>query len=310
MNRELTAPTEVMTKRSFWNDLVPHLTISDVPWSAEANKEVAREVTPVERFGETGYVSIPALLSAEITTALADGLDALTAANLPTPFLFMYDEAWKAYGQLDAEIARLMGPDYLLGGDLWAWSLEPTRGAHGWTPHRDSMYKVPDCADDGEPNYASMWISLTEVTADNGCICVVPRKDSPLGVGSADVADKGVPLLAPQGSLLGWAPDIIHWSLPVTGADVVGRKSMAVFAQRNDIGPLSWDMLRVGEPVSFDYRLGMVCRQLLRYIDSSLHPGLHGLATWRDFAAHQDKRFSRFLSLLAKVNGRHIEEAK
>ena len=308
MNRELATPTGTLGNRSFWSDLAPQLTISDMPWANGADAGEQPNPIQVEGFGEAGYVSIAALLPAHLTTALAGALDALTAAHLPTPFLFMYDETWQAYQQLDDVVSKLMGPGYLLGGDLWAWSLESVEGAHGWTPHRDSMYKVPDRGTNGEPNYASLWVSLTETTTDNGSIYVVPRQDPPLLVDSPEVAQRAVPLEAPAGSLLAWAPDIIHWSAPVASADIAGRKSFAVFAQRGDIPALSWDMVRIGEPVPFDYRLGMVCRQLLRYIDSSLHPDLNELASWRDFANQQEKRFRRFLSLLAEINGRRPEE--
>lgn len=308
MNRDVATLTDTVGNRSFWSDLAPQLSISDIPWTPEVDDGKRNPAVPVEVFGEAGYVSIPGLLPAHLTTALAAGLDALTAADLPTPFLFMYDETWQAYQQLDDVVTQLMGPGYLLGGDLWAWSLESVAGAQGWNQHRDSMYKVPDRGTDGEPNYASLWVSLTDATTNNGCIHVVPRQDPPLKLESPEVVQRAVPLEAPAGSLLAWAPDIIHWSSPVSGPGISGRKSFAVFAQRGDIPALSWDMVRIGEPVPFDYRLGMVCRQLLRYIDSSLHPDLNELASWRDFANEQEKRFRHFLTLLAKINGRHPEE--
>lgn len=296
--------TEPLRSRSFWTELSPHLTVTDIPWTGQ--RKAAGPHVISGGFEANGYAKFEHVVDDGLTSRLQTGLEQIDRAGLPTPFLFMYDEAWQVFEALRPYISVLLGSDHLLGGDLWAWNLAAAQGARGWAPHTDSMFNVPDLMPDGSPRYATLWVSLNEVTEHNGCMNVVPSGTG-LAQSSKDVRDYGVALPVPKGSLLSWRPDIVHWSSEVSNVASEGRSSLAIFGQRSDIAPLTWDMVQVGEPVPFDFRLGMICRQLIRYQNSSLHPMLSQMHAWVPFAEREERRFSRFLGLMARVNGRRPE---
>lgn len=307
---KLRPPEKSMEEQSFWAELVPELSVTDLPWDPEREPHAVSD--QLESYKSTGIAAFESVLPEADTRALASCLDVLTERGIPTPFLFIFDETWRCYQQLDHLISQLMGPDYLLGGDLWAWSLDPIAGAHGWTPHVDSMFKVPDLHESGDPNYASLWISLTDADESNGCIRAVPRDalDVVVTPTTPNLKDLAQSLEVPEGSMLSWAPDIVHWGGAVDESAGFGRKSFAVFAQRGDMPALTWDMVKIGEAIPFNYRLGIISRQLLRYSDSSLHSELSALRQWQEFAQRQETRFSRFLALMATLHGRYPETVR
>ena len=301
----LAPPISDMERPDYWRALAPDLQVTDLPWASEQTTPAV--LAQASEYRTTGIAAFEAVLPKDVILPLAAVLDVLVARGIPTPFLFIFDETWQIYQRLDGLIANLMGNDYLLGGDLWAWKLD--RMSSGWSPHVDAMFKVPDLRPSGDPNYASLWISLTDTDESNGCIRAVPRgaEDPPARPSTPDLPSLATALAVPEGSLLSWAPDIVHWGGSVDESASFGRKSFAIFAQRGDMPALTWDMVKVGESVPFNYRLGLICRQLLRYTDSALNENLAAHRLWHDFATRQEARFSKFLGLMAKMHGREPE---
>jgi len=170
----------------------------------------------------------------------------------------MTDEAWRLAAHVQDAIGQLLAP---VAGDKWAWHLEPSvaaflldsghkdgngkrLGNNFPSPHRDHSYSA-SFDSEGHPKMVSVWVPLTDVEVDSGCMYVVPREFDPvfkndsayehmqlLAEASASVeaelAEDGPsrlavtnvcgfplagarPLPCQKGSFLAWNTNLIHW---------------------------------------------------------------------------------------------------
>jgi len=196
----------------------------------------------------------------ELAASLARALGRISDEGIPTPFLFVYDQAWEVAQRLRPAFDALMGaPTYVLP-DVWAWFLRSKAGgAGGWAPHRGVRYDVRDAQ--GAPTLMNAWIALTDVTEANACMYVVPLPKDPSYPGALDAVDVdpslATPLPVPAGGLVAWNANVLHWG---------GR-------MQSDAPPrasLSFSIATAREPpppASFDARLDLVAEMLLTYKD-------------------------------------------
>ena len=66
--------------------------------------------------------------------AVTDVISRLNAAGLPPVFAFMYDEMWLLAHPLHPVIEGLIGPNYAMLPDFWAWHVDPAKAESGWRP--------------------------------------------------------------------------------------------------------------------------------------------------------------------------------
>ena len=193
---------------------------------------------------------------------------ALRAAGWPPAFVFMLDLAWELVDKLWMPMEGILGEGCAMDPSVFCWiARQPdalnTGAAEGYSessqsvganfglPHRDFTCDHSIRSRDGSPMMLSVWLPLNDVSAENGCIMVVPRSQDPhflkrfekahpedsrpahmrpaLPPGNGRLAMEvrfdltAVRPLAPlkAGSLVAWVGNLIHWGtscMPDAGA--------------------------------------------------------------------------------------------
>lgn len=196
---------------------------------------------------ERGYLQCGSRADAELTRRVNRGLQRLKATGFAPAFIYVFDETWLV---IEAQW-RLLGAVLAVDGDADPSEavLEPSIGAHVLSrpsaacrdaegasseiqrhtpiggafslPHRD--HSSADCFDDrGHPTLLSLWVPVTDVTAENGCMFVVPKEADALFGQPAHAQHLsphrsldwgGAIALAPvaAGSTLAWHGSLVHW---------------------------------------------------------------------------------------------------
>ncbi len=194
-------------------------------WSATAPLDVA--ALQSEMWSE-GYFVVPPCLPAELVARCRAAIELVLAAGAPALASFAFDAPWELQRLLAAPAAAALDDTARLRPAFWAWRLTADE-PRGWSPHRDRPGMAID--DRGTPTSISVWVPLTDATADNGCMYVVP---APLDVqyanprASLEVLNlqcvRALP--APAGSVLGWTARLLHWG-GIARAGTAGRISLS-----------------------------------------------------------------------------------
>jgi hypothetical protein len=230
-------------------------------------------------------------------TSIALTMDKLVSHGYPAVFIFLFDQAW----YLCLHLFNLMQPvlndeEAVLEASMYAWSLQRQSkaaekvGSNFGVPHRDITYNNCHSAD-GSPDILSLWIPLTDVSTENGCMYVVPRECDPQFSIDNTAKDQdpfshrfnyaAITPLAPlnPGTVLIWHPNLIHWGGSCSFSSALApRKSIAMaFRVRNDKrestekeihrygrAPFKRDELLNGGP-SYKDRLRMISKSLILY---------------------------------------------
>ncbi len=304
-------PLDGMGSVGFWRDLLPGFKISDRPFRTGAVAPARFDSDLIDRERSLqlteGHLRLESVLDRDVVQALADATSRFVELGIPTTFLFLYDEVWQLFESLERYVAELVGPEFLLGADMWVWYLAPDAEARGWGPHRDDQFLDRAFGEDGAPNLVSLWISLSDATVDNGCMYVLPKSfdPNPGGLGSTkELPRAALPGIraqpVPAGSVLSWTPDVFHWGARSTSRAEAPRISLCVYAQRNDCPPMTDDMVTLDSSLPFHHRLGFICRTMIRYRKSGLHPSL---SLDEELAAFCEKHEQRLQIWLAAMRG-------
>jgi hypothetical protein len=198
---------------------------------------------------------------------MANAVASLHRRRLPTGFVLICDEFWLLYAKLHTMLRGLLGEDYKLRPDFWAWCITADGEDSGWRPHRDGS--VNTLRPDRSPKSLSIWIPLTDATPLNSCIYVLPAHLDPqygLGPGTAipDVSHiRALPAVA--GSLLCWPPPLLHWGARSAQRNIPPRISVAYEFQRGDEEPFNTPLLEPMVLPRFERRLWLVCKQVRQY---------------------------------------------
>src|SRR5262249_5447257 len=158
-------------------------------------------------------------------------------------------EYWLLYHKLKHVLAHLLGADFKVRPDFWAWYLNPSKSESGWPPHRDGD---PDgLLPDGRSKSLTIWIPLTDSTPLNGCMYVVPRDRDPTyntfqrDEWRHELADVRA-LPAAAGSVLGWNTEVLHWGSHSAPRARQPRISVALEFQRADVPPFNQPLMQNG----------------------------------------------------------------
>jgi hypothetical protein len=212
--------------------LSPHLHVGEPVDEAALPIDEAALAEAVRSFHADGYLVLERVLPPDLCDALALGSTQLRAAGLPSLFLFVYDEAWRAVLGLGRVLDAVLGPDHGVVPDVWAWHLERGANEHGWAVHRGLYHDVRDAS--GRPRFVNLWIPVTDVDPTNACMYVVP---APLDAGypsskepsDTDLSNARV-LPAPRGSVLLWNANVLHWGGRMTPEASSARISLSISA--------------------------------------------------------------------------------
>jgi len=217
---ELDRHLECAQSPDYWRALVPDLSVG-----ANAPERAAEQavITPAEldemaaRFAEEGLVHTAPLIDEPLAAAMRAGVVALTRADWPPVFAWIYDEFWQVprSPSLIALFGRLLGPGYRQTPHIWTHLVAGRRGSAGWRPHVDHQ---------GAGMRLTVWIALSDATLDSGCMCVIPRHLMPAhlagrwhdlaAIERRDVLDllhASRPLPVRAGSVLAWDASLVHW---------------------------------------------------------------------------------------------------
>lgn len=177
---------------------------------AAAAASDAKEASRLRRsLDERGYLQSEALASSsdevDAMRRLKLMIDELRVRGFAPAWIYMFDEAWEVLERCWRLLAEVLAPGeppdaIVLEPSFFAYALvrpaeaaaledaadarEVVRhtyvGGNFGLPHRD--HSSADCFDDasGAPTMVSLWCPLTPVTADNGCMHVVPKEFDPL----------------------------------------------------------------------------------------------------------------------------------
>lgn len=252
-----------------WRALFPALRVCD-PASAEhfrpfdtdeATLAALRTLIQTEGYFQLDPPPWPLPLS-----GMGEAVAGLHRNGLPTGFAFIFDEFWLLFFNLHHLLCGILGPDYRLRPDFWAWCIDPAAEESGWLPHRDQA--LGTLRPDRSPKSLSMWVPLTDATPLNGCMYVLPAdrdphydKDDKVAVNLPDI--RALPARA--GSILGWPPPLLHWGSHACKRGGEPRISVAYEFQRGDEPPFREPLLAPLQMPSFGVRLALVAKQVLQY---------------------------------------------
>jgi hypothetical protein len=284
--REAAERAALARDPAYWRRLAPTLSIESEPRLREPVLAAAALTAITSSIAEHGFFEAPRIVAVEDLALLNHAVDAVTSDGWPAVFAWIYDDLWTLARLPDvaAILTAQLGPGYLQIPHIWTHVVAPAVGASGWAPHFD-----------GEgAQRLSVWIALTDATASNGCMHLVPRRRLPAAfarnwqafpeVAIADAVEalhavRSLPVAA--GSILGWSFDVLHWGGTCTSVETPRRAVSLEFiardeSPRSDEAPL---VELTGPLPSLQQRLAMIATAVCTYEKFE-----RGLARYRPIA--------------------------
>lgn len=249
-----------------YRSLAPGLSISERtglagPYVADTGQKVSLPAR--QRFDLDGWFCLTDVIAEPTLSAFRGAILALEDAGLPAIFAYVYDEFWLSLNSIATAIAELVGPVIALP-DIWAWNLKQGAAAKGWSAHRGSYERK--LSSDGQPALINVWIPLTDVDEDNACMWLVPRSmdaDYPHSLHSHSGVQRGIPVPAKAGAIIGWDATVLHWGGEMTHRAKAPRISFSFVLQTS-----SGDALDSNAPplaLDFQSRLALIAAMLETY---------------------------------------------
>jgi hypothetical protein len=256
---------------AFWQDLAPDLHVCDpafiggqsqIAYSADTLRTMQADLL------EEGYTRFePGDWNADIA-ALARFTDSLHGRGVLPVFSFVYDEYWLLFLSQRPFLAHMLGEDYRALPAFWAWCLPPGKDAAGFPAHRDRGHV--SLFEDNRPKSLTLWIALTEATAENGCIYILPAdRDKTYNTPDDDTWSfehndiRALPCAA--GTVMCWNQALLHWGGRSSRRAQGPRISVSVEFQRGDVPAFDKPLLPNDGLPPFDLRLKLIALQILQY---------------------------------------------
>ncbi|HEY8616126.1 phytanoyl-CoA dioxygenase family protein [Phenylobacterium sp.] len=253
-----------------WRALCPELTLSTtLPPNARSNGLGADAMSRARaRMRLEGYFGEHDPELERLAPRLADAVSRLVRAGIPAPFLFVYDEAWTAFHRMSGLLADLLGPDYRVLPDFWAWHVDPAAEQAGWRPHRDKGGKALRA--DGTPISLTIWIPLSDSNPLNGCMYMLPaNRDPAYNTPEEDKWQIDLPsvraLPGAPGDFFCWNQAVLHWGARSSRFGEKPRISMAMEFQRADEAPFNQPLIAPLTALPFAARIRLIAKQIVQY---------------------------------------------
>ncbi|MDB5441160.1 MAG: hypothetical protein JWM33_3587 [Caulobacteraceae bacterium] len=280
VSREITV--DELCGPEFWRDLNPHLTIGGQDSGGLTAPRQGLERLRA-RMARDGYFGETDAELERLTPMIGEAVKVCAGAGLPPVFIFLYDQPWTCFQRLSPVIGDLLGADYKLLPDFWAWHVDPLKSESGWRPHRDKNSGALN--PDGTPRSLTVWIPLSEANPLNSCIYLLPAHLDPLY--GAPPSPNLPPVFSARalpvkpGDWLCWNQAVLHWGSASSEFAESPRMSMALEFQRGDIAPFNNPLLAQAPLPTYDFRLRLVAKQILQYRHMyGFSDALTGLATY------------------------------
>jgi len=266
------SPGGVLLDPAYWLALVPQgsAEISGAPLPLIGAARAADVEGARATFAARGFILAPSSWPPDADAALGalpGTMAALVAAGWPPAFCFVFDAPWRALAALVGWGEQVLGEGVRMEPSIFAWRLQRQRqgfaGSNFGLPHRD--YSHSEAHDEQGCRLLSVWVPLTDVGVDDGCMYVVGKDfdadfDKPqryahlrpataargeqlapgAGAGAGDEGGAGVTELrfpisgvrplapAPAKSVCAWAGNSIHYGASASAASARPRQSIAV----------------------------------------------------------------------------------
>ncbi len=266
----MTQMKEQLLDLSYWQDLNPHLHITQAPaFTAPLTLSQERLEAISDTLHHDGYLHQGPVFEEKDITPLRLGIETLVAHGWPPAFIYVYDESWNLFHKLSTFLSHFLG-DFALLPHFWAWHVapDPKGSTSGWPPHVD--YPGECAFFDDYLISLSLWIPLSDATAENGCMNILPlsrQKEyaSPIKE-PEDILLQDVRCLpAKAGSLLGWRQDLWHWSGRSSKYARDPRISLSLEFQNRAFDPLCPPLYDLQNPPLPQERLRLVLGQFKKY---------------------------------------------
>jgi hypothetical protein len=262
----------------FWRSIAPWLHVDELHGGAAGHAYLASPTTPdplgpwQARWRTAGYLRLDPLLDPATTAALARAITALRARDLHPAFLYVYDEVWHVLEALRPWLSPLLGEDFEVLADVWAWHVDPRTDRGGWPIHRGWYEDVRDRT--GTPGLVNVWVALSDASERNACIHLVPLSRDPHYPGALNnltgLDALGLALPTRAGGGLVWNANAAHWGGTCDASYRQPRMSMS-FTARRRAGPTG-DIPCLDVPLPFRARLDLIAEQFETYGERELAP--------------------------------------
>ncbi|AUN29085.1 phytanoyl-CoA dioxygenase family protein [Niveispirillum cyanobacteriorum] len=264
-SRDLVSP-------AFWLEHNPSLHVVDVDFlnanrPFNINPELAQRARDLVL--REGYFHLPGPIPWELPIgAMCDAVGRLKNAGLSPVFAYTYDEFWLIFGKLHHLIRSILGDDYLLLPDFWAWHVDPQAGEAGWSPHRDKGRK--SLFPDGTPKSLTIWLPLSNANPLNGCMYVLPAdRDKTYNTENEYQWAPHLPdiraLPATAGDIFCWNQAVLHWGARSSPRSTEPRVSIAFEFQLAKVDPFNKPLMKPMTVPAMDSRISLICKQILQY---------------------------------------------
>ena len=261
---------ESIFQKSFWQSLNQQLSIEQPSKYKEPAIEFSESIKNnlKVRLIKEGYFDVPNVNWDPSIKSIEMGIKNLYSQSIPVVFAFIYDELWILLRQLKKILAVFLDDPVMRLPDIWVWFLDPVKDDKGWEPHRDKGKHA--LFSDGSPKSLTIWIPITDATALNGCIYILPKHldsaynkedeyKSPINLQHIRA------LPAAAGSLLCWDQAVMHWSGTASSRCNIQRISISCEYQRADIPPFKQPLQLIDDIPSYTERLKLIARQIIQY---------------------------------------------
>lgn len=198
---------------------------------------------------------------------LRAAVDAVVADGLPGVLVYLFDETWSLGEGVRDAMTTLLGAEYVLAADAWAWSLPPG-GGRGWPAHRG----ISDVVLDRErPEMLNVWIALSDASLDRACMSFVALGDDPgypSSLASIDVpAESAIPVPVAASTVLAWNANVLHWGGECRASAAGPRTSCSFTLVRRDaVARIGMTVLDARD-LDVARRLDLVAAQIVTYGD-------------------------------------------
>lgn len=259
-----------------WRQLAPFASIGE-PIVSGDHAQIAPQdaVREKGRLDEDGYFCLRQVFDPERIARMHHIVRVVRADGWPAAFAFVYDDFWSIARSpaISAFLEASLGADFVQNTVVWAHWVPDAKGAGGWRPHDD--YRG------GGDTFLSLWIPLSDATAENGCMFLVPAsrsrdvaetlkiQDSLPNVLFRKTLQDVVALPVPSGSLIGWHGDVLHWGGANSGS-TVPRVSLALEFRSRDVKTIRFERPLIDPRAAlppFRTRLFAIVKALREYIN-------------------------------------------
>jgi hypothetical protein len=239
------------------------------PAAAAPTRQDAHDAVLLQR---EGFAALTGMAAPAVCAALVRAIEALRARELPATFVYAFDETWAMGQTLEARISALVGHEYRLVEDVWAWHIAPGSG-RGWPAHRGVSHVV---LDRDAPEVLNVWVALTDVATDRACMHAIPLDEDPgypnalSGLDAALESVRAMPAAA--GDALFWNANVLHWGGRCAARAIGPRVSCSFTLCRADAAARFPDLrpLVSLEELDLAARMNAVARMVLLY--GATHP--------------------------------------